>query len=230
MFTDIALIAALRHELKPLLSMGNWRLDKIAGRNFYRRTVAGKAVVATTSGLGKVMAAATTQMLIDRFGVDLILNFGSCGALAPGLKVGDLVLAEKVIEYDFTSEHKSVPVTECDADLLSSLRARFPEFKVGPLASADRNADTPEVREDLFSRYQALVADWEGASIVRVAKRMGLPALVLRGVTDIGAAELSHEYENNYQKVLPEVAQSVDEIIKFMLAMKPQPVVPAGDN
>jgi len=216
MFTEIALIAALRHELRPLLSMGNWHLEKVSGRNFYRRTIAGKNVVATTSGLGKVMAAATTQMLIDRFGSDLILNFGSCGALAPGLAVGDLILAEKVIEYDFTSDHKSVPTTDCDAGLLLKLKARFPGFKVGPLASADRNADTPEVRNDLFTRYQALAADWEGASIVRVAKRMGIPALVLRGVTDIGDADLASEYEGNYLRVLPEVAGAVDEMVEFM--------------
>ncbi len=219
MFTNIALIAALRHELKPLLSRGNWSLKKIAGRNFYQRTVAGKKVVATTSGLGKVMAAATTQMLIDHFGADLVFNFGSCGALAPDLRVGDLVLAERVIEYDFTSDHKSVPVTGCDADLLSVLTARFPDFKLGPLASADRNADTPEVREDLFARYQALAADWEGASIVRVAKRMEVPALVLRGVTDIGDHDLASEYKNNYEKVLPQVALAVDDMTRFLAEM-----------
>ncbi|MCK5681831.1 5'-methylthioadenosine/S-adenosylhomocysteine nucleosidase [bacterium] len=220
MLTNIALIAALRHELQPLLSMGNWRLEKTSGRNFYRRTIAGKELVATTSGLGKVMAAATTQMVIDHFGVDLVLNFGSCGALAPGLKVGDLVLAEKVIEYDFSSDHKSVPVTDCDAELLAKLKMRFPTLKVGPLASADRNADTIEVRNDLFLRYQAIVADWEGASIVRVAKRMGIPALVLRGVTDIGDDDLTSEYENNYKSVLPGVAKAADEMSKFLIGEK----------
>ncbi len=216
MFKKIALIAALRHELKPLLSLGNWRLEKVAGRNFYRRTVAGKEVVATTSGLGKVMAAATTQLLIDRFAADLVLNFGSCGALAPGLEVGDLILAEKVIEYDFASDHKSVPRTDCEPELLSRLKKRFTDFRIGPLASADRNADSPAVRDDLFTRYQALVADWEGASIVRVARRMGIPALVLRGVTDVGDADLAREYEDNYQKVLPEVAGAVDEMLAFL--------------
>jgi adenosylhomocysteine nucleosidase len=220
MFTQIALIAALRHELKPLLSMGNWHLEKIAGRNFYRRTVAGKEVVATTSGLGKVMAAATTQMVIDRFNADLVLNFGSCGALAPGLAVGDLILAEKVIEYDFTSDHKSVPMTACDAGLLLKLKDHFPGFKIGPLASADRNADTPEVRNDLFVRYRALVADWEGAAIVRVAKRMGIPALVLRGVTDVGDADLASEYEGNYQEVLPDVAKAADGMVEFLANIK----------
>ena len=220
MFSNLALITALRHELQPLLALGNWRQEKIAGRNFYRRSFAGKEIVATTSGLGKVMAAATTQMLIERFQADLILNFGSCGALDPKLLVGDLVLASRVIEYDFTSQHKAVPTTDCDASLLSELTSRFPDLKVGPLASADRNADTVEIREDLFSRYQALAADWEGASIVRVARRMGIPALVLRGVTDIGNDDLTTEYESHYKTVLPQVAKVVESITTVLAEFK----------
>ncbi len=210
----------MRHELQPLLASGNWRQEKIAGRNFYRRSFAGKEVVATTSGLGKVMAAATTQMLIDRFEADLVINFGSCGALDPGLVVGDLVLASQVIEYDFTSEHKAVPTTDCDALLLSELSRCFPELKIGPLASADRNADTVEIREGLFTLYQAVAADWEGASIVRVARRMGIPALVLRGVTDIGDDDLVTEYESNYQMVLPQVAKAAEKITTFLAELE----------
>ena len=220
MFSNIALITALRHELQPLLALGNWRQEKIVGRNFYRRSFAGKEIVATTSGLGKVMAAATTQMLIDRFQADLILNFGSCGALDPKLLIGDLILASRVIEYDFTSEHKAVPTTDCDASLLSELSRRFPYLKVGSLASADRNADTVEIREDLFSRYQALAADWEGASIVRVARRMGIPALVLRGVTDIGNDDLTTEYESHYKTVLPQVAKAAEMMTTFLAELK----------
>ena len=220
MFSRIALIAALRHELQPLLASGNWRQEKIAGRNFYRRSFAGKEVIATTSGLGKVMAAATTQMLIDRFEVDLVFNFGSCGALDPELVVGDLVLASQVIEYDFTSEHKVVPTTDCDASLLSELSRCFSALKIGPLASADRNADTVEIRESLFSRYQAIAAAWEGASIVRVARRMGIPALVLRGVTDIGDDDLVTEYENNYQMVLPQVAKAAEKMTTFLAELE----------
>ena len=220
MFSQIALITALRHELQPLLALGTWRREKVAGRNFYRCSFSGKEIVATTSGLGKVMAAATTQMLIDRFQADLVLNFGSCGALDPGLVIGDLVFASQVIEYDFTSEHKAVPTTDCDAFLLSELSRCFPELKVGPLASADRNADTVEIRASLFNRYQALAADWEGASIVGVARRMGIPALVLRGVTDVGDEDLASEYESNFQAVLPQVAKVAEQMTTFLAELK----------
>ncbi len=215
----IALLAALRHELRPLLALGNWRREKLSGRDFYFRDFNGCRVVATTSGLGKVMAAATTQLLIDRFASRVIVNFGSCGGLDPGLAIGDLVLASAVVEYDFISHHKPAPKLVCDAGLLDRLGERFPELRQGCLASADRNADTPAIRRRLNSEYQALVADWEGAAVVRVAARMGCRALVLRGVTDSGADELTAEYERHYLSVLPRVAAKVAEIAGFLAAI-----------
>ena len=88
------------------------------------------------------------------------------------------------------------------------------------MASADRNADSVEIRESLFSQHQAIAADWEGASIVRVARRMGIPALVLRGVTDIGDADLVTEYESNYQTVLPQVAKVAEQMTTFLAEME----------
>jgi adenosylhomocysteine nucleosidase len=219
-FPVIALVAALRHELQPLLALGNWTRDSCRGRNFYRRELNGSDVVATTSGLGKVMAAATTQFLVDRFAASLVLNFGSCGALTPELKVGDLVLASRVVEYDFISDYKPAPTAVIDAGLLGLIGRRFPELRQGGLASADRNADTPEIRSRLHDELEAVIADWEGAAVVRVARRLGVEALVLRGVTDIGEDGLTEEYEKHHQKVLPAVAGKTLELAEFLAGLE----------
>ena len=219
-FPVIALVAALRHELQPLLALGNWTRDSCRGRNFYRRELNGSDVVATTSGLGKVMAAATTQFLVDRFAASLVLNFGSCGALTPELKVGDLVLASRVVEYDFISDYKPAPTAAIDAGLLGLIGRRFPGLRQGGLASADRNADTPEIRSRLYDELQAVIADWEGAAVVRVARRLGVEALVLRGVTDIGEDGLTEEYEKHHRKVLPAVAGKTLELVEFLAGLE----------
>ncbi len=219
-FPVIALVAALRHELQPLLALGNWTRDSCRGRNFYRRELNGSDVVATTSGLGKVMAAATTQFLVDRFAASLVLNFGSCGALTPELKVGDLVLASRVVEYDFISDYKPAPTAAIDAGLLGLIGRRFAELRQGGLASADRNADTPEIRSRLHDELEAVIADWEGAAVVRVARRLGVEALVLRGVTDIGEDGLTEEYEKHHRKVLPAVAGKTLELAEFLAGLE----------
>ena len=48
---------------------------------------------------------------------------------------------------------------------------------------------------------------------------MGIPALVLRGVTDIGEADLASEYESNYQSVLPQVAKVAEKMTTFLAEM-----------
>lgn len=210
----IGIITAFRHELAPLLEGDAWQTEKVGGRLFYhRKLISGSDIVATSSGLGKVMASATTQLMISSFNPRLLVNFGSCGGVSPGLKVGDAVLASSVIEYDFNSLHKESLDLSCDSSWIRLLAENFPRLKVGPLASADQNADTPEKRAWIHDQFKALVADWEGAAVVRVAHRNRLPALVLRGVTDIGDDELSCEYAVHAVRVLAEMSILLKDII-----------------
>ena len=210
----IGIITAFRHELAPLLAGDEWQTEKVGGRLFYQRQLSsGTEIIATSSGLGKVMASATTQLMISSFNPRLLINFGSCGGVSPGLKVGDAVLASSVTEYDFNSLEKQSPHLSCDSSWIGLLADTFPQLQVGPLASADQNADTPEKRAWIHDQFKALVADWEGAAVVRVAHRNQLPALVLRGVTDIGADELSREYDAHASRVLADMAVLLKEII-----------------
>ncbi|NIA19676.1 MAG: hypothetical protein GWP07_04500 [Xanthomonadaceae bacterium] len=213
----IGIITAFRHELAPLLEGDAWQTEKVGGRLFYHRKLAsGSEIVATSSGLGKVMASATTQLMISSFAPRLLINFGSCGGVAPRLKVGDAVLASSVIEYDFNSHDKQSPHLDCDESWIELLAGKFPQLQIGPLASADQNADTSEKRAWIHDQLQALVADWEGAAVVRVAHRNRLPALVLRGVTDIGADNLSSEYATHAARVLAEMSVLLKNIITII--------------
>jgi len=191
-----------------------WQTVKVGGRLFHHRKLSsGSEIVATSSGLGKVMASATTQLMISSFTPSLLINFGSCGGVSPKLKVGDAVMASSVIEYDFNSLHKESPTLNCDSFWIGLVAEKFPQLKVGPLASADQNADTSEKRAWIHDQFKALVADWEGAAVVRVAYRNRLPALVIRGVTDVGADELNTEYATHAAQVLAEMSALLKNII-----------------
>jgi len=75
------------------------------------------------------------------------------------------------------------------------------------------DADTPEKRAWIHDQFQALAADWEGAAVVRVAHRNRLPALVVRGVTDVGDDDLSREYAAHAAHVLAEMSGLLENII-----------------
>ena len=53
------------------------------------------------SGMGKVNAARTTQVLIDNMNVDYILNVGVAGSVSKNINKCDIVVADKLVQHDF---------------------------------------------------------------------------------------------------------------------------------
>jgi adenosylhomocysteine nucleosidase len=73
----------------------------VSGRRFYVGEVEGHRVVLVKAGVGKVNAAMTAQLMIERFGVDKVVFTGIAGGIAPDLYVGDVVISKKVIQHDY---------------------------------------------------------------------------------------------------------------------------------
>ena len=74
---------------------------EIYGITFIIGKIEDTKVVVVKSGVGKVNAARTTQILIDKLKVKSVINVGSAGALNPLLDIGDIVIAEKLVQHDF---------------------------------------------------------------------------------------------------------------------------------
>ena len=64
------------------------------------RNLASHEVVLVESGIGKVMSAMSVAILADHFQVDAVINTGSAGAVAEGIAVGDVVIADKLANHD----------------------------------------------------------------------------------------------------------------------------------
>jgi adenosylhomocysteine nucleosidase len=99
--TRTAIVSALHEELASVLAlMPDEQQQRVAGRDFWVGHLHGQDVVAVLSGIGKVAAATTATLLIERFGVQRIVFTGVAGGLAPGVKVGDVVLARRFLQHD----------------------------------------------------------------------------------------------------------------------------------
>ena len=97
----IAIVAALHDELSAVLDlMPDEEPTRVAGRDFWCGHLHGHPVVAVLSRIGKVAAATTAATLITRFGVERILFTGVAGGLAPGVAVGDVVVADQFVQHD----------------------------------------------------------------------------------------------------------------------------------
>jgi adenosylhomocysteine nucleosidase len=97
----IAIVAALHDELASVLAlMPDEHKQTVAGRDFWIGHLHGHEVVAVLSGIGKVAAATTATLLIERFGVQRIVFTGVAGGLGEGVRVGDVVVAEAFLQHD----------------------------------------------------------------------------------------------------------------------------------
>jgi adenosylhomocysteine nucleosidase len=96
----IAIVAAMREELAGVLARMPGERHVVAGRAFWVGRLYGQDVVAALSGMGKVAAATTAAVLVERFRVGRVVFTGVAGGLAPGVRVGDVVLARSFVQHD----------------------------------------------------------------------------------------------------------------------------------
>ena len=168
-------------------------------------------LIVVESGAGEIAAATATQMLIDRYKVDLIVNFGVVGALvnADELGCGGLCVVEKVIHYDFHTEGwlnlpvgqypgYASPFIETDQELCKQTLELIPDARAVVCASADKFVDRAEDKQTLRENTDAQICEMESAGIVLTCRRCGVPCLLIKAVADTlmgGGKEFFRELE-----------------------------------
>ena len=104
---------------------------QLAGRQFHCLRWHGLELVVALAGVGKVAAATTASLLADRFGVQAMAFTGVAGGLASGVQVGDVVLAQQLLQHDMDASplfpRHEVPLTGisrfgADAGLSASMQ------------------------------------------------------------------------------------------------------------
>jgi len=116
-------------------------------------------IVLAQCGVGKVNATICTQMLIDHYRPSALLFSGVAGGLLPNMRIGDVVIASHLIQYDmdltaFGRRHGEVPgqdnrMIESDPDLVQKAAAAFdaafpaPAPAPAPDETSDETPDTP---------------------------------------------------------------------------------------
>ena len=97
----IGLICAIPEELAHLRDvLDDLSTVEVARLRFHQGLLDGHRVVLVGAGMGKVNAAIVTTLLADRFGCRVIVLSGVAGGLDPSLHIGDVVIADRVIQHD----------------------------------------------------------------------------------------------------------------------------------
>ena len=90
----LGIIGAMDEEVAKIKEqMEHVKVMSKADMDFYEGSLNGKDVVVVRSGIGKVNAAMCTQILVDAYQVDAVINTGIAGSLNADINIGDIVLS-----------------------------------------------------------------------------------------------------------------------------------------
>ena len=212
----MGIIGAMESEVQNLIArMEGITYHEKAGRRFAVGTLSNQEVVVVQSGIGKVAAAITAQMLIDTFAVDALLNTGMAGGLDARLAVKDLVIATAALQHDFDltafghvkgflcgEDDQKPTLFVADETLCTKARAAAEAVLPtgskaidGIVASGDVFVDDSALKAELRDGFGAAAAEMEGAAIAQTAVANGVPFVILRTISDLAEHQANVSFD-----------------------------------
>ena len=221
--SKIGIIFAMKEELDSFLPLVKMKSEySIFELKFYECSYQDNILILVESGVGKVNAARSCQILIDNMDVDYIFNVGVAGGISPKVKVLDLVVGEKLVQHDFditAFQHEKgfipnigdvfIPSDEYLVKLTKDIKIDYPVHR-GTIASGDIFCTDKSMSNKIYHKFKALCVEMEGASIAQVCYLSHIPFLVIRSISD------SILEENNaltYEEFLNESSKRVSEYL-----------------
>ncbi|KIL44485.1 5'-methylthioadenosine/S-adenosylhomocysteine nucleosidase [Jeotgalibacillus soli] len=225
----VAIIGAMEEEVALLRSnIDQSQTEIVANSEFTTGKMSGIDVVLLKSGIGKVNAAMTTTILLERHQPDLIINTGSAGGFDSSLNVGDLVISTEVRHHDvdvtaFGYEYGQVPQLPpaflADESLMELAVKQAGAIKgvqvvTGLIATGDSFMNDPVRVEGLRDKFTGLQAlEMEAAAIAQVSYQYGVPFVIIRSLSDIAGKESHLSFDQYLQKAAVNSAELVMSIV-----------------
>jgi len=207
--TKLAIMGAMEEEIEPLLAhFKDVNVVEFANNKYYEVNYNGLDIVIAYSKIGKVFASLTATTMIEKFGCDTLLFSGVAGAINPELKIGDLIIADKLCQHDlditaFGHPNGYVPGGSVYVETSDSLRtiakavAAQNDLKVieGTIATGDQFVHSVERKNFIESTFKADALEMEGGSVAVVCDALDVPFFILRAISDTadGGADIDFD-------------------------------------
>ncbi len=226
----IGIIGAMEVEVEILKSkLENLKIESFAKIDFYIGTIEGKEVVLAKSGIGKVNATICTQLLVDKFNVDCVINTGVAGAIGDIVTIYDVVVSTELLQHDFDTSAVGDKVgVVCGLDVetfvaneelrnIAVLGAKEVLTKSnvyeGVIATGDQFISGKEKKDYIKDTFNALCAEMEGGAIAHTCYLNSIPFVVVRAISDKadGTAEI------DYPTFVGNAAKDSSKIVEYIL-------------
>ena len=204
------------------------------GLDARRGRLDGREVVVARAGVGKVKAAGTATLLVERLGCRALVLSGVAGGLGKDLGIGDLVIADRVIDIDYgritdggriiyqpgalpVPELRPEPGYRLPATLVERITERLESSdltaRLGTILTGDAFLASARVRDDLAAEWDALAIEMEGSAVCGVAERFDVPWLVVRALSDRAGEESLEDFAAFMASAAASSAQLVRDLL-----------------
>lgn len=226
----IGIIGAMKIEVEQLKERMEINSVQIkAGMEFCEGTYGSNDVVIVRSGIGKVNAAICTQILVDCYNVQMVINTGIAGGLYTSINIGDIVLATDALQHDmdatgFGYEKGVIPQMDtsvfCADEKLRKMAADIcrsvnPDISVyeGRVISGDCFVSDNAKKKELWDLFKGYCTEMEGAAIAQAAYLNHIPYLVIRAISDKADGSATEDYSAFEAKAVEHTVRLMDVLL-----------------
>ena len=224
----LGIICAMEEELRTLVeNLDNASKITRHGYVFHTGSIGRHEVVLVQSGIGKVMSAMAVTLLVEVFSVEGIINTGSAGAVNHELKIGDVVVADKLAYHDvdvtafgyaFGQMAQQPLYFESSKYFVSELKKAIENPVVGLITSSDSFISSDgRIAENKKHFPDVLAVEMEGASIAQAATALKKPFVIIRAMSDTA----SHDANVKFDEFIIEAGRkSAQTLMNFLNNME----------
>ena len=221
----IGVIGAMDSELAALIAaLTQPAQETVQGLVFRTGRLGAREVVLVRCGIGKVSAARCTQVLIDRFAPGAVINTGIAGGLASGLAVGDIVVADGLVQHDFDAApigfvRGCVCMGDPGALLAQTAGNAIGAQRVhrGLVATGDQFISGAAAKAAIRRAFPAaMAAEMEGGAVAQAASMSGVPFAVVRAISDLADGTAAASFEQFEQHAADASAAAVLQALALL--------------
>ena len=221
----LGLVVASKNEFAAIFKFRTIENTKLEQSPFpvFKIILEGKEIFAINCGIGEINSALATQHLIDKYGVDTIINYGVVGSLVDDLDLDSTVIINNIFDYELDLKdldgtplgyHQDIDSVYLapSQDLLDLMKVNFPNIPQVICASGNKFITDPKFKEELNEKFGAVICEMESLGILCACLKNNCRSLFIKGVSDSKNGGIEE-----YYKMVDESAGITFEILMKIL-------------
>ncbi len=229
----IGIIVAMEEEEEAIEElMKDISKEEVYNLTFCKGKIQNQKCVLVQSGIGKVNAARTTQIMIDKYKVNTVINVGAAGSINGLLNIGDVLIGKQVVQHDFDITafgHSKGFITgignsiECDPIFIENIQNLLKnnsdsdyKIKLGIVATGDIFCEDASLKDQIRANFDADVVDMECGAIGQVCYLDDVPFSVIRTISDTPNGSNASTFDDNLESASKKCADILNKYLKTL--------------